>query len=671
MLQLAKSPTTRALAILAFGFVTVLGGSWVIATTAVDVAMVQISTTTAQNWAQYIVANATDLEHIASGERPSAASMVFFEGAKRAGQVFRYEIFNRAGYSQLVADKDRIALVNISEFSANAARAIKTGQPVMEVMEGTRTGFPEYFARAYVPVIVDGRPIAVVAAYVDQTAQRDAAYQAALIAVIAISLLTGLAFGVPGLAWYFSTRQKQQADRRIRFLAHHDMLTELYNRDQLIEKLDAALADLVPPGDCLAVHFLDIDHFKEVNDTLGHDGGDCLLQTIAERLRAVTRLGDVVSRLGGDEFVVMQTGITSKQEVEDFSLRLTTALAEPVRFKEQEISATVSVGIALAPTDGTTSERLLKSADLALYKSKADGRNRVCFFAPEMDADLMNRIALERVIRDAVEHETFELHFQPLYEVASRRLLGFEALLRLRGPDGEFIPPMTLIPIAEDIRVIGKIGAWVLKEACRTAVTWPNYLTVAVNLSPSQFALGSVSEMVADTLLETGLEAHRLELEITETLLLGNSASTMDELEKLKAMGVVIVMDDFGTGYSSLSYLWRFPFDKIKIDRSFVQGLGNSGHNAETVIKTIIALGRELDMHVTVEGVETAKQASFLDAANGDQVQGFFFGRPMPASDIAAEILASSSRGDEPVVALAKAKKGTRRPVGTGASKAG
>jgi diguanylate cyclase (GGDEF)-like protein len=460
-----------------------------------------------------------------------------------------------------------------------------------------------------------------------------------LLAALALCLLISGAVGIPTIAWYRRTKEKQQADRRIRFLAHHDALTGLANRAQLIEKLENALAILPLRSGRLAVHFIDLDHFKEVNDTLGHDGGDFLLKTVAERLRAVTRAEDIVARLGGDEFVVVQTDIKCKDQVEDFARRLTSAVTAPMKLKEHEIVATVSVGVALAPADGTDPERLLKSADLALYKSKADGRNCTCFFERKMDTALQARIELEKALRDAVQNERFILHYQPLFEASGQRLIGFEALIRLPTEDGTLIPPMTFIPVAEDLRLIGKIGAWVLREACKAAANWPEPLTVAVNLSPAQFEACSISTIVANALKETGLAPCRLELEITETLLLGNSDAVMAELLSLKAMGIAIVMDDFGTGYSSLSYLWRFPFDKIKIDRSFMQGFDAAGRDAETVVKTIIALGRELDMRVTVEGVETAKQAAFLDGADADQVQGFFFGRPISASEIGAIIL--------------------------------
>jgi diguanylate cyclase (GGDEF)-like protein/PAS domain S-box-containing protein len=438
--------------------------------------------------------------------------------------------------------------------------------------------------------------------------------------------------------------ESQEAQARISHMARHDALTGLANRTQLVEKLETALAGLRSRGGGIAVHFIDLDRFKKINDTQGHDGGDFLLKTVAERLRSVTRPDDIAARLGGDEFVVVQTEVRNKEQAEDFARRLTAALTGPVKLKEQTIVATVSIGVALAPADGTGSERLLKSADLALYKAKADGRNCVRFFVPEMDTELRERLKLETIIRNAVLHDSFALHYQPLFEMPTRRLVGFEALIRLPAEDGTLIPPLAFIPVAEDLNLIDQIGAWVLRVACGTAATWPENLTVAVNLSPAQFSAGCVSEVVAAALKESGLAANRLELEITETLLLGNSEAILAELATLKAMGVAIVMDDFGTGYSSLSYLWRFPFDKIKIDRSFMQGFDGSGRDAKTVVKAIIALGHELNMRVTVEGVETAAQAAFMDTAEGDQAQGFFFGRPVPASELSASILADFRR---------------------------
>ena len=647
----------RNIGIFAVVFCMLVGGTWATVKFTSDYLLSQNATLTARHWAQYLVESVNDLEQIAAGEQPSTASMAFFSATQKSGEVFRYEIFSREGYSQIVSHRGEIALVDLSDYSADAARSIAVGEPIVDVNEGDLADRPPFFARAYVPVLVDGRPIAVVAAYVDQTVQRDNFYKTFLLVAVSLCMLTGFSFGVPVIAWYRRSKEKQQADRRIRFLANHDGLTGLTNRRYLNEKLERALAVLPVRGDSLAVHFIDLDRFKEVNDTLGHDAGDFLLKTAATRLRAVIRTGDVVARQGGDEFVVLQSGVADRSQAETFAQRLVAALTAPVQFKEHEIRATVSIGVAIAPQDGDAPERLIKSADLAMYKAKAEGRDCIRFFMPEMDTELRARIQIERAIRDAVLRERFVLHYQPLFEMSDRRLIGFEALIRMPAEDGTLIPPAVFIPVAEDLRLINKIGEWVLREACRTAATWPEHLTVAVNLSPAQFAAGSVSAIVAAALEETALAAHRLELEITESLLMGNSEVTLAELQKLKAMGVAIVMDDFGTGYSSLSYLWRFPFDKIKIDRSFMQGFGGSDRDAETVVKTIIALGRELKMRVTVEGVETAKQAAFLDRADGDQAQGFFFGRPIPAADVSASILADFQKALPPLSAPAKETK--------------
>jgi diguanylate cyclase (GGDEF)-like protein len=440
----------------------------------------------------------------------------------------------------------------------------------------------------------------------------------------------------------------RKAQALITHMAHHDALTDLANRTLLIEGLKDALAALDADGGMLAIHFVDLDRFKEVNDTLGHDGGDLLLKAIAARLSSVAHPDDVVARVGGDEFVIVQTKVVDNHAADEFARRLVSAVTVPIKLGEQAVVPTVSVGVAMAPSDGTNPTQLFKSADLALYKAKADGRNCIRFFVAAMSADLDARSKLEKLIRDAVRDDNFVLHYRPIVGAGSRRITGFEALLRLPADEGILIPPSEIIPLAEEMRLIDKIGAWALREACRAAVDWPETLSVAVNLSPAQFALGKVSEAVAQALCESGLAPHRLELEITEALMLGNTEAIIAELEDLKTMGVTIVMDDFGTGYSSLSYLWRFPFDKIKIDRSFMQSSDGASHDAVTVVKAIIALAHQLRVKVVAEGVETATQLAFIESAGCDEAQGFVFGRPVPGSELPALILqdfsVSSSR---------------------------
>jgi diguanylate cyclase (GGDEF)-like protein len=634
----------RYLGMLGLTLALLLGGTWLTVKTTSDYLLYQSATDRAQNWANVLATNVRDLEQIAAGEKPSSNSLAFFDTTRKTGEVFRYIIFNGYGYSVLLSDRDKITSVDLSDYSPRAARSIAEDRPIVDAKDGVAPEQPAYFAEAYVPVRLGDRPIAVIAAYVDLSQERGRFFHTFVVAALSLCLLTGLSFGIPAIGWYVRTRQKERADRRIQFLAHHDALTGLANRARLMERLDAVLAALPATGGMTAVHFIDVDRFKEVNDTLGHDSGDFLLTTFGQRLQASVRIEDLVARFGGDEFVIVQARIADKAEAEAFANRIASVLTAPLTFDDQEIHPRVTIGVAIAPADGDTCTRLLKSADLALYSGKAAGRSCIRFFTPEMDETMQRRLRLEKIIREAVAIDRFVLHYQPVYEVKDEHLVGFEALARLATADGTLIPPSTFIPIVEEMRLIDKVGQWCLREACRTAATWPKGLTVAVNLSAAQFENGTLNDIVAEALTDSGLEPARLELEITETLLLASNETTMEQLAKLKALGVSIVMDDFGTGYSSLRYLWQFPFDKIKIDRSFMESFEKSGRNVETIVKTIIALGREMNMRVTVEGVETPSQVDFLYDADADQVQGFYFGRPVPASEIGGGILTHPAR---------------------------
>lgn len=537
----------------------------------------------------------TDIEKIAAGQIPSPQAVAELTAGHRSGQIISFVLRTMDGRRIMSVDDAQL----LGKVSEDVPQTTTETRPAAGILALPASFPPGFYVQANVYLTVGDRTIAQVHAVVDQSANYKASNAIATMATLLIMGLFLLTVIAATITVYRGRERQRRAESRIHYLAHHDVLTGLVNRAQFMGNLATAVSKALTDGKGLAVLFVDLDHFKSVNDTLGHDGGDYLLRAVADRLQSMVRDGDTVARFGGDEFVLILPQMGDAEAVEVFAERLNAKLREPIHYNGQDIVATISVGVALGLKDGADADRLIKSADLAVYKSKADGRNCVRFFTPSMDAELQTRIELEHRIRQALLNDGFQLHYQPIFDMHTRQLMGFEALVRLVREDGSLIPPMEFIPVAEEIRVIDKIGRWVLDEACKTAATWPDHLTIAVNLSPAQFLSGSISEIVAAALHETGLAANRLELEITETLLLNDTSVIMEEMQKLKDMGVSIAMDDFGTGYSSLSYLWRFPFDKIKIDRSFMQAFDGTNHDAQTVVKTVIALGRELNMRVT------------------------------------------------------------------------
>jgi diguanylate cyclase (GGDEF)-like protein len=433
---------------------------------------------------------------------------------------------------------------------------------------------------------------------------------------------------------------RDQAAAHLRHLALHDPLTGLPNRLLFSDHLTQEIARLGRnPAATLAVLCLDLDRFKQVNDVFGHLAGDTLLQQVADRLSKVVRRTDILARFGGDEFAIVQPAGagdgTHPHAAAILARRLVEAIAEPFYIDGEPVIVGVSIGISISKSDQDHPQELIRAADIALYRSKANGRSQYCFFEPAMDAELRRRQDLERDLRLALAADTLALNFQPLFDLDSGgRITGFEALLRWRHPQRGDVTPGEFIPIAEETGLILKLGDWVLAEACRQAATWPKPLGVAVNLSSIQFAQHDLVDTVVRVLEETGLSPERLELEITETALLRNTEETLGVLRELKGLGVRIAMDDFGTGYSSLSYLRRFPFDKIKIDQSFIRGLGTSEDDA-SIVRAVIALGRSLGVVPTAEGVETPTQLQFLRAQGCSEVQGFLIGRPLPADAVA------------------------------------
>ncbi|MBB4038747.1 diguanylate cyclase (GGDEF)-like protein [Microvirga flocculans] len=448
---------------------------------------------------------------------------------------------------------------------------------------------------------------------------------------------------VIGLALIFlldrHNRLLGRAHQELHVLAHQDALTGLPNRVVLRDQLDQALASLRPRGPTVAVSYLDLDldHFKDVNDSFGHETGDELLKAVADRLRDCIseqegQVRNLISRFGGDEFAILQTGIQRPEQSAALASRIVEALRAPFSIDGQELFIGTSIGIALAQAN-VTSSQILKHADMALYYAKADGRGTFRFFEQAMDEQLQARRALEVDLRKAVTNGEFELFYQPQINLRDDEIAGFETLLRWHHPERGIISPSEFIPVAEDTGLLSSLGEWIIEQACREAATWPRDMHVAVNLSPVQFRSRGLVQTVSRALALSGLAPQRLELEITESVLLQDNEMTVSTLHQLRRLGVRIAMDDFGTGYSSLSYLRSFPFDKIKIDQSFVREMSQRA-DCLAIVQSVASLGASLGMPTVAEGIETEEQLRQIEAAGCTDAQGYYFGRPRPAREL-------------------------------------
>jgi diguanylate cyclase (GGDEF)-like protein len=432
--------------------------------------------------------------------------------------------------------------------------------------------------------------------------------------------------------------EQKRIEAELAHLAHYDALTGLANRTLFSEKADEALARMQRLGQRFSIVMLDLDRFKAVNDSLGHAIGDALLKVVAERLQRIVRGDDVVARWGGDEFAILQP-IEKDQKNEAIVLanRILESLTEPYDLDGRKVVVGTSIGITLAPQDGSEADALIRNADLALYKAKAEGRNRYRFFESAMEAEARDRRELEDDMRKAIARHEFELHYQTIVDIGKNECCGAEALVRWQHPERGLIPPDQFIALAEESGMIVPLGEWILRQACVEAVGWPSNMTIAVNLSPAQFKHSRLLDTLRSTLSDTGLPAHRLELEITETVLIEKTEENLAVLRELKNLGISIVLDDFGIGYSSMRYLQMFPFDKIKIDKSFIQSMTTHADSA-AIVCAIAGLGRNLDIMTTAEGVETVEQLALLRSAGCQLAQGFLFSRPVPISRLTFDL---------------------------------
>jgi len=449
-----------------------------------------------------------------------------------------------------------------------------------------------------------------------------------------IALVNQPVLGGGWVATHEDVTERHRVEAKIAHMARHDALTDLGNRVLFREEMDEALARLQKSAEGFSVFVFDLDLFKSVNDSLGHPVGDALLKQVAQRLREATPATAAVGRLGGDEFAVLHRAAKDQKESAIvLANELLTAICAPYEVGGHQIVIGISIGIAIAPEHGTDADELLKNADLALYRAKSEGRNTYRFFEQEMDAEARMRHALEVDLRNAVSRGEFELHYQTIIDVATRRPRGAEALVRWRHPQYGLIPPDKFIPLAEEIGIIIPLGEWIIRQACRDAATWPDHIKLALNLSPVQFRNAGLIDTVVAAVIEAGLTPDRIELEVTETVLLQKNASNVSVLHHLRDFGASIVLDDFGTGYSSLSYLRMFPFNKIKIDRSFVAEL-SSRADCAAIVCAMTGLARGLDIETTAEGVETQQQFELLRVAGCTQAQGYLFSRPCVAADL-------------------------------------
>jgi diguanylate cyclase (GGDEF)-like protein/PAS domain S-box-containing protein len=470
-----------------------------------------------------------------------------------------------------------------------------------------------------------------------------------------VELMNGKTFKIrhrpmPDLGWvatHEDITEQRRAEVKIEHMAHYDALTDLANRALLNERLEQALAHF-HVDQMVAVHHLDLDQFKAVNDTFGHHAGDKLLKIVADRLRGLVRETDTIARTGGDEFVIVQAPISDPAEATMLAQQIIAWISEPYNIDDgQQATVGTSIGIAVSPGDGNAPDKLLRNADLALYRAKGDGRGTFRFFESAMDEQMQARRIMEQDLRKALPAGEFELYYQPVVNLESNEISGFEALLRWNRPEHGQVPPSTFIPLAEEIGFIVPLGEWVIREACLAAARWPEHLNVAVNISAAQFRGSSLLPVIVNALAASGLHPARLEIEITETVLLHDREATIAVLHQLRALGIRIAMDDFGTGYSSLTYLQSFPFDKIKIDRSFVKDITENAGSLY-IVRAVAALANGMGMAATAEGVETKEQLDKIAAVGCTEMQGYLFSKPLPVAEIERLFLSRLPKPEAP-----------------------
>jgi diguanylate cyclase (GGDEF)-like protein len=626
-----------AMLILGIGLLEVLAGFML-----VNIAADRMVTAEADHygtgWAQFLSRNIADLEPLLKGETPSVETVIFLEQAKQHDNLLEFRLFDSQGTQRLVSSEIGSAMsyqAKLTDAYPELARLIAAGQEFTLFEKQASPAGPRHVSTTFAPLRIKDRLVGWVEVVADQDHHRNLIVASLAKIAIAMGLLLGL---VPALGFWYSSLQKKKVEQTLSFITNHDPLTKLPNRTVFAAHLDEALKQAERRHDHTSILDIEIDRLRDLYEQFDRQTIDAVLVEFSNRLQTLAGPLGISARLSDSEFAVLKSSVHDAMEAAQFARAALQSLTQPVTAGNKSIFLNINIGLALAPTDGRSAAELLKSADVALVSSKGVGRNTYRFFDSDTENTLRKRRAIEAAVKEACEQKLFELHYQPVFELRTGRLTGFEALIRLNHPHYGSISPAEFIPVAESIGLIGDIGSWTLVTACQMAAQWPDPLKVAVNLSPLQFRNGSMIAFARRSLEQARFPAYRLELEVTEGVLLDDTEYVREQLRALQETGVGIVLDDFGAGYSSLGYLWQFPFNKLKIDQSFVRAM-DSKSNVRNILRAIIGLGRSLNLPITAEGVETAEQADYLRSLDCTEAQGYYFGRPVPATEVAAIIL--------------------------------
>ena len=596
--------------------------------------------TSAIHWAAYFYQNLEGIEELIENGEPTDGQAAQIEAAVNFGEVFRFKLFQPGGKIALVSDEFRFRAegASLSEINDKALRVYETGVSHIEVNDGTqKENRPDLYVEAYVPVKNNsGETIGVVEVYVDQTEMASALNFGFSWIAFALPALCAFIYLIPSMAFLRKGQIAKRAKEEAEHLSKHDVLTGLLNRRSFAKLAEPLFSKNAADGDFVGMIYVDLDDFKKINDEFGHDGGDAFLRWTAIAIEAELGTTGFAARFGGDEFVMCLPGVAHDQ-LRASAQNILKKVSMGTQHREKTIIGNVSVGIHFAPSFENLDDAL-HAADLALYKSKEAGKNTVTSYSEEMHAELRRRQQIEKLLVNAIDGSGLELNYQPINDPVQKKILGFEALLRLKDHDGAIILPDKFIPLSEKLGLIIPIGKWVLEEAISNAANWPEHMFVSVNLSPVQFGPNELPGFIEGLLKKYDFAGSRLEVEVTESLLIGDDGNAASQIQEIRALGVSVAMDDFGTGYSSLSYLWKYKFDKLKIDRSFLKGFDENPGALKKLIETIINLGHGFGMTVTVEGVENNTHVDLLSTMRCDQLQGFHFGKPMQALDAANAI---------------------------------